>query len=175
MTYSKDELNKVILEILGAKQVVSLGPVRALEESAVKLFLDGSLDDNDLHVRMVKDALSDIREFGCFRYGNNTDGACKNDFGSMDVVLSDGSTLNVPLPNITSSPRALKEINDIGEVKALSMLGINSKFPSTILVLNQDSTSLKLDLKELFTIITTAKNNERLDVKKWWQLGYFVN
>lgn len=66
MAYGKVELKNVLEQILDAEQVEALGLSRAAEEAAIQLFLN---DDAHEHaVTMIKESLSDLRDFGSFRY-----------------------------------------------------------------------------------------------------------
>ena len=68
MTYRKDEIELATRTILSEGQVGSLGLPRAVEESAIQLFLN-----EDAHaeaVAIIREALSDLRDFGSFKFAN---------------------------------------------------------------------------------------------------------
>lgn len=66
MAYSKSELNKALVNILSLKSVNSLGTTRSVEEAAIQLFLND--DAHQEAVSIIKEALSDLRDFGRLIY-----------------------------------------------------------------------------------------------------------
>lgn len=70
MAYRKEELQHTLEQILDAEQVEAIGITRSVEESAIQLFLND--DAHDFAVRIIKEALADLRNFGLFRYAPTT-------------------------------------------------------------------------------------------------------
>ena len=68
MAYGKKELKKILIQILDIEQVESLGITRAVEEAAIQLFLND--DAHELTINVIKESLSDIRDFGSFKYSD---------------------------------------------------------------------------------------------------------
>lgn len=66
MPYSKEELQHTLEQILDVEQVEALGTTRAVEEAAIQLFLN--YDAHDYPTTIIKESLSDLRDFGSFRY-----------------------------------------------------------------------------------------------------------
>tara|TARA_R110001583_G_scaffold162327_2_gene314488 strand:- start:8281 stop:8514 length:234 start_codon:yes stop_codon:yes gene_type:complete len=66
MAYGKEELRSAVEQILDAEQFEAIGMPRAVEEAAIQLFLND--DAHDYAVRIIKESLSDLRDFGSFRY-----------------------------------------------------------------------------------------------------------
>lgn len=66
MAYGKEELQHTLEQILDAEQVEAIGITRAVEEAAIQLFLND--DAHDHAITIIKESLSDLRDFGSFRY-----------------------------------------------------------------------------------------------------------
>lgn len=69
MSYSKEVLTALVKSILGETQVEALGLPRAVEESAIVLFLQESSNTTDL--LMIREALVDLRQAGSFNFTPN--------------------------------------------------------------------------------------------------------
>ncbi len=65
MSYFKEDIIEAVNAILGEKQVESLGIPRSVEESAIVLFLN--VDAHQEAVAVIREALSDLRDFGVFK------------------------------------------------------------------------------------------------------------
>lgn len=70
MAYGKAELKNTLEQILDAEQVDALGVSRAVEEAAIQLFLN--IDAHKEAVSIIRESLSDIRDFGSFKYTSST-------------------------------------------------------------------------------------------------------
>jgi hypothetical protein len=66
MAYGKEELQHALEQILDTEQVEAIGITRAVEESAIQLFLNN--DSHKFAITIIKEALSDLRDFGSFKY-----------------------------------------------------------------------------------------------------------
>lgn len=68
MAYTVEELTQVANQILGQNPVVVLGLPRAVEECAIQLFLADRNDETEAATVIIKEALSDLRGDGFFKY-----------------------------------------------------------------------------------------------------------
>lgn len=66
MSYGKVELEEAVNAILGINPVIALGLPRAVEESAIQLFLNPDAHADALTI--IRSALSDLRDFGSFKF-----------------------------------------------------------------------------------------------------------
>ena len=66
MPYRKEELEKSVNTIIGQEIFSSLTLPRATEEAAIVLFLND--DAHDEAIQLIKEAVSDLRDFGHFKF-----------------------------------------------------------------------------------------------------------
>lgn len=66
MAYRKEQLEETVSAIIGSSPATSLGLPRAVEESAVQLFIN--VDADQSAVQLAREAVSDLRDFGTFKF-----------------------------------------------------------------------------------------------------------
>lgn len=66
--YSKEQLTNSLNEILGSEYVYVLGTSRAVEESAITIFMDSEKYKEQENI--IRNALLDLRKFGIFKYSS---------------------------------------------------------------------------------------------------------
>jgi hypothetical protein len=70
MAYGKQELQNTLEQILSNDHVEAIGITRAVEEAAIQLFLNDDADERAIII--IKESLSDLRDFGSFRFSPTT-------------------------------------------------------------------------------------------------------
>lgn len=68
MAYSKKQVQAVLESILKPEQIESLGTPRAIEEAAVKLFIEDEMYNSQEYVDILREALCDLRDSGSLNY-----------------------------------------------------------------------------------------------------------
>jgi hypothetical protein len=68
VAYSKKQVQAVLESILKPEQIESLGTPRAIEEAAVKLFIEDEMYNSQEYVDILREALCDLRDSGSLNY-----------------------------------------------------------------------------------------------------------
>jgi hypothetical protein len=68
VAYSKQQVQAVLKSILKPEQIESLGTPRAIEEAAVKLFMEDEMYNSQECVDILREALCDLRDSGSLNY-----------------------------------------------------------------------------------------------------------
>jgi hypothetical protein len=73
ITYSKKQLQKVLISILKPEQIEGLGIHKAAEEAAITLFIQDGMYSSQEYVDVLRQAICDLRDSGCFNYASATE------------------------------------------------------------------------------------------------------